>query len=174
MGGRSVRADLFILTVIGVFAAAAAVSAAEPLPRPDGRVILTVAGKISNANAGTEAQFDFAMLRAMAQQDIQTTTPWTDGEQTFTGVLMRDLMVRVGAFGQSVRAVGLNSYSYVIDLSDFEKYPVILAHSQNGGRLRIRDKGPLWIVYPRDQFDELGQRDVEPRMVWQLQRLVVE
>ena len=174
MAFRSVRTLAFVLCVAGAIAAAGRASAADPLPRPQGRVVLTVAGKIANTNAEGEARFDFAMLESLGGRTLTTTTPWTDGRQSFTGVLMRDLMTRVGAFGTHVRAVALNDYSYVIDLSDFDKYPVLLAHTQNGERLRIRDKGPLWIVYPRDEFAELADKPVEPRMVWQLQRLVVE
>lgn len=174
MDARSVRALLSVLMLVGALAATARLSMAETLPSPSGRVVLTVSGKITNTNAGKEARFDIEMLKAIAQTSVHTTTPWTDGEQHFDGVLMRDLMARVGAFGESVRAIALNDYSYLIDLSDFAKYPVLLAHTQNGERLRIRDKGPLWIIYPRDEFDELGQKAVEPRMVWQLQRLVVE
>lgn len=174
MALRSVRTMIFVLSVACVAVATGGASAADQLPPPEGRVILTVAGNITNTNAGGEAQFDFAMLETLGEQSLRTTTPWTDGRQTFTGIAMHDLMVRVGAFGKTVRAIALNDYSYLIDLSDFEKYPILLAYAQNGERLRIRDKGPLWIIYPRDQFKELGEKSVEPRMVWQLRRLVVE
>lgn len=174
MAFRSVRTLAFVLGVAGVIAAAGRASTADSLPRPEGRVILTIAGNIAITNAEGEAQFDFGMLKSLGEQTLRTTTPWTDGRQSFTGVLMQDLLARVGAFGTRVRAVALNDYSYVIALSDFDKYPVLLAYTQNGERLRIRDKGPLWIVYPRDEFAELADKPVEPRMVWQLQRLVVE
>lgn len=174
MALRFVGTMMFVLGVAGVIAATGRASTADPLPRPQDRVILTIAGKISNTNAKGEAQFDFGMLETLGERTLKTTTPWTDGRQSFSGVLMQDLMARVGAFGKQVRAIAINDYSYVIDLSDFEKYPVILAYTQNGERLRIRDKGPLWIVYPRDEFTELAEKPVEPRMVWQLRRLVVE
>ena len=44
----------------------------------------------------------------------------------------------------------------------------------NGDRLRVRDKGPLWIVYPRDDYAELRSKDVDYKMVWQLRELIVE
>lgn len=171
---RGVRTIVFVLCVVGAIVATGRGSLADPLPSPTGRVILTIEGKITNTNVGDQAQFDFAMLEAMGEQVVRTTTPWTDGQQRFTGVPMQDLMMAVGAIGRSVRAIALNDYSYRIDLSDFEKYPVLLAFTQNGERLRIRDKGPLWIIYPRDEFEELAEKSVEPRMVWQLRRLVVE
>lgn len=175
MAFRSVCPYLRVLAVVGLLLVPTMTTAtAGALPEPEGPVILTVAGKIANTNVGNEAHFDMQMLKAMEQHDLHTTTPWTDGVQGFTGVLMRDLMETVGAYGENLRAVALNDYSYPIALADFHEYPVLLAHTQNGERLRIRDKGPLWIVYPRDQFTKLREKVVEPRMVWQLRRLVIQ
>lgn len=174
MGGRSVRAALLFMAAFTALAVPGPAAVGESMSNPAGHIILTVSGKITNTNAENEARFDFAMLNALPEASVRTTTPWTDGKQLFSGVLMRDLMEEVGAYGSNVRAIALNNYSYVIEMSDFIQYPVVLAYAQNGNRLRIRDKGPLWIIYPRDDFDELRERSVEPRMVWQLQRLVIE
>jgi hypothetical protein len=44
----------------------------------------------------------------------------------------------------------------------------------NGEYLEIRDKGPIWIVYPRDQFSELRNSMVDKKWVWQLSELEVK
>ena len=69
----------------------------DPLPPPDGEVVLTVTGKISNTNAEDAADFDRAMLEGIGLWTIETTTPWTDGRQSYVGVLARDLLLAVGA-----------------------------------------------------------------------------
>ena len=43
----------------------------------------------------------------------------------------------------------------------------------DGEELRVRDKGPLWIVYPRDDFPELDNRLIRSRWVWQVKELMV-
>lgn len=144
------------------------------LPQPEGKVILTVSGNITNTNDGDKAEFDLDMLHALGTQAISVTTSWTDGTQEFSGVRMRDLMETVGAMGQVVKAISLNGSTYTIEIQDFVLYRVILATKLNGKILKVRDKGPLWIVYPLYEFTEREKLSIEPRMVWQLRQLIVK
>ncbi len=105
---------------------------------------------------------------------MSVTTSWTDGTQDFSGVLMRDLLAAVGAQGKTVEAVTLNDYTYTIEIKDFSLYPVIMATKLNGEVLKVRDKGPLWIIYPLDRFAEQQRAFMEQRMVWQLRQLIVQ
>ena len=146
----------------------------ENLQRPTGPVILTISGNITKTNNGNKAEFDLEMLHALGTRAMSVTTSWTDGTQEFSGVLMRDLLAAVGATGKTVEAIALNDYTYGINIEDFSLYPVILATKLNGKILKIRDKGPLWIVYPLDKFTEVQQDSIERRMVWQLRQLTVQ
>jgi hypothetical protein len=49
----------------------------------------------------------------------------------------------------------------------------ILALKRDGETLSRRDKGPIWIVYPRDDFPELQLETINARWVWQLIELEV-
>lgn len=162
------------LLAIGILCTAAPASADVDLSAPNGDVMLTIAGNIQKTNAGGEAKFDLEMLHALGYRTLRTSTPWTDGTHEFGGVLMKDLLDAVGAEGKTVVAETLNNKGYRIDISDFLNYPVLLATSVDGERLRIRDKGPLWIVYPRDEFTELWQRPAERKTMWHITRLSVE
>ena len=104
-------------------------AAADDLPQPAGRVILTVSGNITRTNNGDGADFDLDMLHALGTQAMSTSTSWTDGTQNFSGVSMRALMATVGAEGKTVEAVALNDHRQMIELEDFSLYPVILARS---------------------------------------------
>jgi hypothetical protein len=44
----------------------------------------------------------------------------------------------------------------------------------DGQYLKIMDKGPIWIVYPRDQYRELQDSLTDKRWVWQLRDLLVQ
>ena len=44
----------------------------------------------------------------------------------------------------------------------------------NGQEMTVRNKGPLWIVYPVDQFDELKKEIYSIRSIWQLARLTIK
>jgi hypothetical protein len=149
-------------------------SAGEALPSPAGKVILTISGKIERANASGSAALDREMLQRVGERTIRTTTVWTDGVKTFEGPLVRDVLTLVGAHGTSVKATALNDYVVEIPIADFEKYDVVLALRMDGRDLQPTDKGPIWIVYPRDQFPELQNPRYDERWCWQLARLVVQ
>jgi hypothetical protein len=151
--------------------------AQQRLPEPTGPVLLTISGKISATNVGNTAAFDRAMLEALPRHQLKTSTAWTDGVKTFEGVLLRDVLARVetkGSEGALVKATALNDYSIDIPVADFNRFDVLLAWSMDGERLTVRDKGPLWIVYPRDQVRELRDERYDQRWVWQLNRLEVK
>lgn len=163
----------FFLVVAVVAMGVAPSVANSPLPEPSGRVILTVSGVIGHGNGDGVARFDRAMLEDLGLVRVSTTTSWTDGVQEFEGVLARDLLRAVGADGTTVSAVALNDYSVEIPISDFETYPVVFALRMNGVEMTARDKGPIWIVYPRDDHAELRNQKVDAKWIWQLARIVV-
>jgi hypothetical protein len=41
----------------------------------------------------------------------------------------------------------------------------------DGVELQLRDRGPLWIVYPRDSFRELRDESNNFKWIWQLRSL---
>jgi hypothetical protein len=154
-------------------AAAAAAGAPARLPQPTEAVILTVSGRIAVVNRGDTAQFDRPMLEALGTRAITTTTPWHDGRVTFEGVPMTRLMQAVGAQGDTVTALALNDYATDIPMDDFARYGVLLALKRDGAYMPVRDKGPLFIVYPYDSDPALRSRRFYSRSAWQVVRLVV-
>jgi len=163
---------LLILTFLGL-ACAAPVRAAEPLPMPKGQVILTVTGSVAQTNAPGQARFDREMIEALGAASIRTSSAWTDGVQLFEGVPLKAVLDRVGATGTSMTASALNEFEITIPFEDL-KFSPLLATKAEGRLLTIRDKGPLWIIYPRDDHEELRDNRYESRWVWQLNRLHIE
>lgn len=147
------------------------VAQADALPMPQGPVLLTVAGKIATTNADGKAVFDLAMLEGIGGATIDTSTAWTEGKGRFQGVLLSKLMERVGATGDTAVAIAINDYKVEIPISDFSRYPVILAYRMNGEVLKIRDKGPLWIIYPQDDHPELKTKETQAKWVWQVKEI---
>lgn len=147
---------------------------AMALEAPEGPVILVVSGRVGQTNVGDEAHFDKAMLGALAQHEVITHTPWYDGAVNFSGPLVSTILEAVGAEGRNIRVVALNEYASTIPVSDFEDYDVILAMQANGKTLRIRDQGPLFVIYPFDKHPELLNEQIYSRSVWQVTRINVE
>ncbi len=149
-------------------------ASATVLVMPAGKKILTITGKITNTNDGDAAVFDRPMLEALGLDQFETTTPWYNGPVRFEGVRMQRLMQAVGASGESVTAVALNDYTTELPIADFERYGVLLAMKRDGNDMSVRDKGPLFIVYPYDSKPELKAQQFYARSAWQVAKLVVK
>lgn len=156
--GRLVNA---LVAVILMVAAAGIAALAESAP------MLT----LRNASAGhnEEVQLTEADLLNLPQVTITTNTEWTDGPADFTGPLARDV-VKVIGIGEATEAhmVAANDYSVDIPLEDFMAYDVVLAMFQDGERLTLRDKGPIWVMYPIGDHPELDDPLTNTKMIWQL------
>ncbi len=136
--------------------------------------ILIVYGNISPASGAEAVHFDRATLEAVGMVTIETNTPWYKTPVKFEGVPLAKLMDLVGAKGSNVVAVALNDYSSEIPIEDFAKYNVILALKRDGEYMPVRDKGPLFVVYPYDANPELKSQKYYSRSVWQVAKLVVK
>ena len=67
----------------------------------------------------------------------------------------------------------LNDYHTELPMEDFYAFPVLLAYSLNGELMSVRDKGPLWIVFPRDDNPVFGEPENTYKWVWQLATMEV-
>jgi hypothetical protein len=160
-----------LLTLL-IACAAVAVSAAG-LQAPVGKVILSVTGKIAVFNAGDRADFDLAMIQALPQHRIETSTPWYHGVTRFTGPLMADLLAAVGARGTVLATVALNDYKVDIPVADLVTHGAILAWAHDDQPMPVRDKGPLFIVFPYDAAPVLQSERFFNRSPWQLRLIEV-
>ncbi|KQT54405.1 hypothetical protein ASG43_02025 [Aureimonas sp. Leaf454] len=149
------------------------VSTAADLPLPKGAVVLKVTGEIENTNNGREADFDMAALEAMAGREARMATPWTEGKTAFSGPFLRSVLASVGARGKTIRLVALNDYSAEIPVGDATDLDTILATRKDGKPMSVRDKGPLFLIYPFDQSFELYNEKYFSRSVWQIKELVI-
>ncbi|MGB4951966.1 MAG: oxidoreductase, partial [Rhizobiaceae bacterium] len=107
-------------------------NSAKALDAPNGQIILTISGNISNRNTATGASFDAPMLKALGMNLIETTTPWHDGAVRFEGPLISDIMATVGASGETVMVTATDGYSVEVPYADFEQFKPILAILRNG------------------------------------------
>ena len=166
-------------TACGLLLGAASFGLASPraragtLAEPSGKPILSVGGKITQTNQAAAAVFDLSMLEALDQTVIETTTPWYNGSVKFEGVPMTRLMEAVGADGTTLVVSALNDYTSEIPIEDFAKYHPILAIKRNGDYMPVRDKGPLFIIYPYDSSPELNKQKFYSRSPWQIARMQV-
>jgi hypothetical protein len=132
--------------------------------------ILAVTGKVT----GGEMNLTLAEIEAMGTARIVTTTPWHDGRVTFEGVPMARFLEAVGAHGTSAHVQALNDFSIDIPLSDLTRFEAIMAFKTDGNYMEIADKGPLFIVFPYDDVEEVRNAQFHARSVWQIHSIEIE
>ena len=155
--------------------AAASFAAVAPGAASEPATILTVLGKIRRSNTNGKAfRFTEVELMALPKASITTSTVWTP-RRCFEGPRLRDVLGHVGADGATLRVTALSDYSVAIPTSDATRYGIILAHSQDGRRMERNHFGPLWVIYPRDQFpDELDGPMAQAKFIWQVRSIEVQ
>lgn len=136
--------------------------------------LLKVEGAIESPTHHTFYLWDSAMLDQLTQYEITTHTPWYDQAKTFRGPRLQDVLTKVGANGTQLTITALNDYSVQVPASDAAQYQVILARTIDGKPLSIRDKGPLFLIYPFDQYPELRNKLYYGRAIWQISQIKVE
>lgn len=144
------------------------------LPKPKGRILLSVTGAIERTNGENRADFDREMLEAIGMVEMETTTPFTEGSTLFRGILARDLMRHLGARGKEIEAAAIDLYKVRIPVEDFERFDVMIALEADGKKLRVRDHGPAWIIYPWAHDEVLAKEVYSRRSIWQMNAIDVQ
>jgi hypothetical protein len=168
---RLLRRDA-LAWAVGTWCAAPAL--AQPaLAAPAAAVVLSLGGRIARVNQGQRAVFDMAMLQAVAQHSFSTKTPWFSQSRRFTGPLLRDVLALVGANGTTLRVAALNDYRIDVPADDARRFDVMLARLIDDRPITVREKGPLFMIYPFDSDASLRNPLYYSRSVWQLSTIDV-
>lgn len=167
--------QLSTLAAVGLFALLSITTPAlaEDLAAPTGKVVLEVSGTLAHTNQAGIAAFDLDMLEALESRTTVTATPWYDGTRSFSGPLGKALIDAVGATGTTLRVTAINDYVTEIPLADFLDHPVILATRLDGEHMSVREKGPIFVIYPFDEAPELNNETYYGRSAWQVKSIEV-
>ena len=166
----SIRDVVLSISVIGLMASDAI---AENIAPPSGDVLLTVSGDVDVTNVADTFQFDKDTLLALEQTSFSTSTMWTDGVVLFEGVSLADFAEFMQIESGSLLARAINDYAVEIPLEDAVEGGPILAYRMNGDFMSVRDKGPLWVVYPYDADPGYQNDMIYARSIWQVDRIQV-
>ncbi|MEX0319066.1 MAG: hypothetical protein AB3N21_14000 [Ruegeria sp.] len=170
-----------------------------PLPsyaemaRPEGHVLVTLGGAVSESNLparGAEdgglygflevsydaaAGFDAAMLNRLEQVSI-TIPHGPEGNQrdiAFSGPLLSAVMEMAGAAGKTAKPMAMDGYQAEIPWADISEHQPILATHADGVPMGIGRYGPAMIVFPPNEDEETRQRQAG-QQVWALAFIGIE
>lgn len=157
-----------VVLILTICLALPGLARAGDMAQPSGTPILRVDGLVGHTNAEGAALFDLAMLDSLPQETFTTSTIWTDGRLSFSGPSLAAVLAAAGATGTRVVARAVNDYSVEIPLAEIDARFPILATRIDGKTFGVRDKGPIWIVYPYDAEASFRTEVNFGRSVWQL------
>lgn len=122
---------------------------------------------------GAEAQFSDATLSDLPQVSFSTTTLWTEGQINFTGPTLKSVLETTGAIQDvsTIRLTALNDYSVTMEMSLITQDAPIVANRLNGAPFSVRDKGPLWIMFPFDLDIRYRSESFYALSIWQLSQI---
>lgn len=132
--------------------------------------ILTLQGQVRHGRQ----DFSLEALEALGLEHLATVTPWTHAMQSFSGVSLARLLRAAGAVAPTrLRAEALNRYGTDLRPEDAAANGALLATRLDGAPMRVRDRGPLWLVFPWSQRPDLASPQVYQRSIWQLRRIEI-
>lgn len=139
-------------------------------------VLLTIVGASGNAEAAEVYHLTEEQVMALPATRMQTSVKGSYGSQVFYGPLLHEALASLNLQGDTVRLIAFDG-TYLADVprQDLTDYNVLLAHTMNGMRLSRRLFGPLWAVYPKDQYARSYEDEMQfhIRSVWHLETVII-
>jgi hypothetical protein len=126
-------------------------------------------------NGESTVTYTFDELLALPQEIVTTTNDYVDDIATFQGPSLRSVLEKSDiSRNAEIQLSAMNDFTISTPAEDAFSYDVILALLRDGEQMSVRDKGPIWVIYPMDDNPELRDDLYNGRLVWQLKSIAVE
>jgi hypothetical protein len=163
---------LFRFAMLASFCLTFTAASAQEAPLT-GPVILTVTGLDPAAFPDGQVEFDMPGLQALGEHQITTGSIWTKGAHLYSGVMLRTLADHLKIAKGALKLHALNDYAISLPLEEATADGPMLAFMLDSAPMSVRDKGPIWVVYPYDSDMKFRSDEIYARSVWQLDRIEV-
>lgn len=111
---------------------------------------------------------------ALPVHSFTTQLPWLPGSHAYTGFLVTDLLDYLKIDNAtSVSLIALNDYAANIPIDDLHSYHPMVAYFMDGEPMRVRDKGPFWLVYNLAAYPQIDEPLHHTFMVWQIEKILI-
>jgi hypothetical protein len=126
-------------------------------------------------SADKVVEIPLSKIATLPQSEYVAVLPGIDDKpHRARGPLLRDVLALADVTGDVLQVVGYDRYKAEIPITDLDAFQVLAAREVDGKPLTLRDKGPLWIVYPSEAHPELRFNPIyEARSVWQVKEISV-
>lgn len=128
--------------------------------------------------SGESVRLPWQQLQAMAENRVRTRLPFKtaeiEGILDFRGILVSTVLDKfVAEENSEVTFIAYNAYRATVNIADLRRYPIALAIAKNGRLLSRNEGGPLFLIFPHEQYPELKQKYPEGYWVFYVTHLIV-
>lgn len=163
------------------------------MPAPQGHVLLTLGGAVTETNLPARGEndggllgylevqhdgaagLDAATLDGLEQVEITITYGPESNQRdiAFSGPRLSDVMVLAGAEGKTAKPMAMDGYQSEITWDSITAHQPIVATHADGAPMGIGGYGPTMIVFPPTDDEDLAQEQAG-QQVWALAYIAVE
>ena len=145
----------------------------DSIPAPADEVVLTLDGNIGMTNQGDVLAFDMETLESLGLVSFNVYMPWQEERDSFTGVLLSDLLAAAGASDATeITVTAVDGYAPTIKLSDLGDYPVLVATTHRYDQLTPSTLGPTRLIFPYESFPDM--EFARNNSVWMIDTITVQ
>lgn len=134
------------------------------------QTILTV----SSSDGTILNEYSLADLDSLEQTQLKTDNFYIDEPSVFSGPTLALVVTNAGyptTGDGTIILTAINEYKVEVPVADLEAYNVLLATRRDNEVMSIRDKGPIWVMYPISDYEELQDPIYNNRLIWQLKNI---
>ena len=123
--------------------------------------------------AAAKIAMDRANIEALGTIEYAVEDPFEKQENTFSGVLFRDLLDlwQVSENAQQLTITALNDYQVTIPITLLREYPVLMAMQQNGQTMTRDYRGPAMLVAPINAYPSVRALANREDWSWQIKTI---
>lgn len=129
--------------------------------------------ELSNGSSVAATTLSDEQLLALPQVVIKTNSPWTEAVMEYEGPTLWSVLQEIDATGRDLELVALNDYSIRLNSDQITADWPIIARLQNGKTMSVRQKGPYWLMFPFDDYQEMQTEAFYALSIWQLSHIKV-
>ncbi len=163
------------------------------MPEPQGHVLLTLGGAVTETNLPARGEndggllgylevqhdgaagFDAAMLDGLEQVEITILYGPEDNKSdiAFSGPRLSDLLIMAGAEGKTAKPMAMDGYQSEIPWDSITAHQPIVATHADGSPMGVGGYGPTMIVFPPTDDPDLAAEQ-SGQQVWALAYVGIE
>ncbi len=118
--------------------------------------------------ANNEYKLSQDELKELTGSSLTTVTPWTDQPNVYSGISLADLLAHYQISATTAKARALNDYQVEINLHQALSAGAFIVSHVDGEPMKVRNKGPFWIIFPWSRQPDLIERKYQDWSIWQM------